>query len=312
VWHVAGIVGNGGFRYLFEGNLQGDPYFALTAEAFQAVGCKKAAEAVRKTLAMFPDSRPQRDIGERLRYYLSRIKGWPTELDMQFFAAHDSLTKCLADFIRSHREAFGHLDRPRARRRLKKRPKPTEEAPKRRSKTGQTLADLPHWARVAFAARCARQVFPLLTQHWLTIPTERSNAVRQAIDLAEQSASEGRPVDGLKDAVLKALMAAGAALASSPEFARGEPRPENANSGTIASFVAKAAEKAAESAQADPDHSLWAALEAQSIATSAANSAGEAGIADALEQDFAKLHRAAAHGLWTDRTTIPPEIWAML
>src|SRR5262245_5321203 len=62
VWYASGIIGNGGFRYLFEGELQGDPHFALTAEAFRATGCKKAAEAVRKTLAMFPNSRPPTDI----------------------------------------------------------------------------------------------------------------------------------------------------------------------------------------------------------------------------------------------------------
>src|SRR5262245_50213526 len=55
VWHVSGIVGNGGFRYLFEGDLQGDPHFALTAEAFRLTGCKKATEAIQKTLAMFPN-----------------------------------------------------------------------------------------------------------------------------------------------------------------------------------------------------------------------------------------------------------------
>src|SRR6266446_5604755 len=55
VWHVSGIIGNGGFRYLFEGDLPGDPHYALTAEAFRITGCKKAAEAVAKTLAMFPN-----------------------------------------------------------------------------------------------------------------------------------------------------------------------------------------------------------------------------------------------------------------
>ena len=46
VWHVSGIIGNGGFRYLFEGNLKGDPHFALTAEAFRVTGCKKASTTV--------------------------------------------------------------------------------------------------------------------------------------------------------------------------------------------------------------------------------------------------------------------------
>ena len=184
VWHVSGIIGNGGFRYLFEGDLKGDPDFALTAAAFQAAGCREAAEAVRKTLAIFPDSRPPTDIEERLRYYLKRIKGWPTDLDRQFFCAQDDLKKCLADYIRSHADAFAHLDTPKVKQPEKKESKSAKEAT-RRKKAGPTLADLPRWARVAFAARCARHVFPLLAQHWPEIPSTRSDAVRSAIDLAE-------------------------------------------------------------------------------------------------------------------------------
>jgi hypothetical protein len=311
VWHVSGIIGNGGFRYLFEGNLKGDPYFALTAEAFRATGCKKAAEAVRKTLAMFPNSRPPRDIGERLRYYLSRINGWPSDMDVQLIEANEDLTKCLADYIRSHADGFGHLDSPQAKRRRKKRPKPVEEAPKRKQKAVPALADLPHWARVAFAARCARQVFPLLAQHWPKVPSKYSNAVRLAIDLTEQSAAEGRAVEGLKDAVPHAVVAAGAALLS-PKFAQGESVPENAYSGTIASFVAKAAEKAGESARADADESFLAAMQAWSFATNAAASAEEEGIGEELTEDFVKLHRTAARDKWTDRTKIPSGIWSML
>jgi hypothetical protein len=311
VWHVSGIIGNGGFRYLFEGDLKGDPDFALTAEAFRATGCKQAAEAVRKTLATFPNSRPPRDVDQRLRHYLSRIKGWPTDLDIQFFKAQDDLKKCLANYVRSHADAFAHLDAPRSKRPRQKQQKPAEETPKRKQ-AGPTLADLPHWARVALAAPCARQVFPLLAQHWPGIPSKRSNAVRRAIDLAEQAAAEGRAVEGLKDAGLHAVMTAGAALASRDEFAQGESRPENAYSGTIASFVAKAAEKAAESARTDADDSLLAAMEAWDFATNAAASAEEGSMAEKLTEDFLKLSRTAARGKWTDRTKVPAEIWSML
>lgn len=311
VWHVSGIIGNGGFRYLFEGSIKGDPYFARTAAAFQATGCKKAAAAVRKTLAMFPNSRPPTDIKERLRYYLKRIKGWPTDTDMQFFEAQDDLKKCLADYIRSHADAYAYLDSPKAKRPQKQRPTLVEATP-RRKKAGPTLADLPRWARVAFAAHCARQVFPLLAKHWPGVPSKRSNALQLAIDLAEQSAAEGGAVEGLKDAVLSAVMAAGAALASRPEFTQGEPRPKDAYSGTIASFVAKAAEKAAESARAEADDSVLAAMEAWDFATNAAAFAEEQGVAEELQKEFIKFHRAAACGKWTDRTKIPPEIWSML
>jgi hypothetical protein len=133
-----------------------------------------------------------------------------------------------------------------------------------------------------------------------------------AIDLAEQSAAKGRAVKGLKDAVLHAVMAAGAALATRPEFAQGESRPEDACSGTIASFVAKAAEKAAECARADADDALLAAMEAWDFATNAAASAEGEGIVKELQENFIKFYRAAVRGKWTDRTKIPSEIWSML
>jgi hypothetical protein len=45
---------------------------------------------------------------------------------------------------------------------------------------------------------------------------------------------------------------------------------------------------------------------------SAADSADEEGVADALKDDFARLQRAAVRGQWTDRTRIPSEIWSLL
>lgn len=68
---------------------------------------------------------------------------------------------------------------------------------------------LPHWTRVAFAARCARRVQPLFAEAWPDATPGRVEAVERAIVLAEQSAAEQMACDGLKDAVLGAVMAAG-------------------------------------------------------------------------------------------------------
>jgi hypothetical protein len=53
-WHAKGVIGNGGFNYLFEGDYGKDPYFAWTAEAFQAIGCSAASEAFQNVLSFFP------------------------------------------------------------------------------------------------------------------------------------------------------------------------------------------------------------------------------------------------------------------
>ena len=219
-----------------------------------------------------------------------------------------TVKQCLADYIRSHADAYGHLDGPKpARAHKKHKPAPAARQQKR---TSASLANVPRWARVAFAARCARQVYPLLAEHWPGIPAKRSRAVRLAIDLAEQSAAAGRAVKGLKDAVMHALITAGSALRGAAERAGDKSAPPDAYSGTIASIVARVAAQAAESAASDGDDALEAASEAWSFAANAAASAEKENLAEQLKEDFAKLYRAAARGKWTDRTKIPSEVWS--
>jgi hypothetical protein len=314
VWHVTGIIGNGGFRYLFEGSLTGDPYFSRTAEAFRAIGCKKAADAFRKALAIFPDSMPQRNIDERLRYYLRRIKGTPTEADRQFFAAMDDVTKCLANYIRSRADDFRNLSDARRDQEEWRQPEPSPQMRREGPKRVPTIADLPQWARVAFAARCARKVLPLRARHWPQSPEKYTHDVRTAIELAELSAGEGRPVDGLNDARTRAVMAAGAALMGESEISglSREDAPADAYSGTIAAHVAKAAENAAECARVQGEDSKFAAMQAWGFAADAASAADEPDIVQELKDDFARLFRVAKRGRWTDRTKVPVEIWSML
>jgi hypothetical protein len=306
VWHVAGIVGNGGFRYLFEGDLKGDPYFALTAKAFRATGCKEAAEAVQKTLAIFPNSRPPKDIDKRLTYYLKRCKSSITDMDRQFFAADGELKKCLANYIRAHSDAFSHLDRPQRKKKLKMSSEREEES-EDESEEYLEIHNLPKWARVAFAARCARQVFPLLLRNWPQVPPERSQPVLWAAELAELSAAEGQARQDIEMAIDETIITAGAAMAMEHESGG----TENAFLGDAARQVAASAQKAAESVQTDGEDSLLAALEAWHYAASAASASDEPGLLETLSQDLVFLHRAAVRGKWTDQTKVPPEIWEM-
>jgi hypothetical protein len=110
VWGAFGVINNGGFQYLFEHRVKGDPDFALSARAFREIGCAEAAEAFERTLALFPGSRPPRDVDRRLRLYNSRIASRPTEMDRQFFRAEASITRSLANYIRTRYGAFRHLE----------------------------------------------------------------------------------------------------------------------------------------------------------------------------------------------------------
>lgn len=68
VWWTMGVVDNGGFQYLFECTLEGDPECELTARAFAVIGCDKAARAIVGATAIFPDGKVIKDHGERQDY----------------------------------------------------------------------------------------------------------------------------------------------------------------------------------------------------------------------------------------------------
>lgn len=314
-WHAAGIIGNGGFNYLFEGCFRGDPYFARTAEAFETIGCKEAAAAFRKALALFPEARPPSDLRRRLELYRGGQGSKRHEIDTQFFGAHAEITKCLARYIRANRQAYEHLlaGRPGKRATVARRKRRKRKTQGQRNAEQPDPAQLPHWARVAFAARCARRVFPLFSIYWPNALPERPEAVVRAIELAERSAAQGRPANGLKEAVTNATMVSGMAIATSlygfPDA--DEPVPADGNAGAKASFVTKVAERAAEAAQVAPSESLEAASDAFRFAWSLCSGKEEALLAS-IYRDLANLCRVARRGRWTDETPVPPSVFDLL
>ena len=60
--------------------------------------------------------------------------------------------------------------------------------------TMEAINGLPHWARVAFAARCVRRVEPLFVATWTQAPAKHVEAVEKAIVLSELSADAAHPV----------------------------------------------------------------------------------------------------------------------
>lgn len=71
VWHSAGLIENGGFRYLFECDFMGDPGFVYTAAAYHRIGALRAYEAFQDAVRQFPGGVLPHDINERLRLYES-------------------------------------------------------------------------------------------------------------------------------------------------------------------------------------------------------------------------------------------------
>lgn len=62
------------------------------------------------------------------------------------------------------------------------------------------IARLPRWAKVAFAARCARRVLPFFDAAWPGAGAEFKYKVDKTLALAEEAAAHASPVQFLDDA----------------------------------------------------------------------------------------------------------------
>jgi len=71
------------------------------------------------------------------------------------------------------------------------------------------LKQLPHWACVAFAARCVRRVWHAIREGDAAAPMLPPHAIESAIALAESSARTGQPQPGAEEAAKAAIMACG-------------------------------------------------------------------------------------------------------
>lgn len=302
-YHALGIIENGGFNYLFEGSFSGDPHFQRTAEAFETIGADNGAAAFRKALALFPDSKPPIDIDERLRIYREGSGERRHEIDVQFWDAGSEVTSKLAAYIRANQGMFA-VSKSASRHRTAKSSARTTP-----SRADVDVAQLPHWARVAFAARCARLVQPLFIENWPNARPERHDAVARAIMLAEQSAAAGRRMPELKEAIMQATIAAGAASMALYGFPmeNREPLPPDGNTGTVAAHVAKVAENAARAAAEAPPDSIEPTRAALSFARDLVGTSSE--LQRTFDNDFGRLCDLAIVNGWTDQTPVLTSVW---
>ena len=107
--HAHGIIGNGGFRYLLEGDFPGDAGFKLTRQAYAEIDAQAAVEAFNEAFAAFPNGEPPQDLAEREKLYLAKFPGFLTPVDKKYFAASAEVEEKLAAYIRAHAAAFNSL-----------------------------------------------------------------------------------------------------------------------------------------------------------------------------------------------------------
>lgn len=154
--------------------------------------------------------------------------------------------------------------------------------------TQEEIAKLPRWARVAFAARCARRALPLFKQHWPAAPDDHLQAVERAVSVAEAPAVRSDVNAATNTAALAGIAAK--------------------DCGALAAYYSAYA-------AAYGTYALIAGgnFGADRAASRAANRSAAAGVPIALlSRDFQNLLDAATRGKWDDTTPVPPSVFGPL
>lgn len=162
----------------------------------------------------------------------------------------------------------------------------------------EAIENLPQWAAVAFAARCARRVQPLLRVYWPQMPGEHTEAVERAIGLAERAAATG--------ARAGAEVEASRAIREAVEAA-GDPDGIAANAAGAAYAAMEACFRAA--------GTRAAAARAAVRAGRAAHTGDERvnmQIIEGIGRDFEHLMKQKELGQWTSETPVPQEVFERL
>jgi hypothetical protein len=109
VWDSSGLIGNGGFHRLFEGDYPGDPGFVYTVAAYKRIGAEATYEALQVAFRQFPGGVLPADIHERLRVFESIPEQTWEEIEGRYYDADKATERCLAQFIREHRSGYEQL-----------------------------------------------------------------------------------------------------------------------------------------------------------------------------------------------------------
>lgn len=158
--------------------------------------------------------------------------------------------------------------------------------------TAEEITQLPRWAQVAFAARCARLAQPVFLKNWPDAPKQHVEAIERAISFAEGSAS-------------------------SPVADRAATRATRATRAARAARTAAADTDAYAAAYAAADAAAYAAAAAYDNTDDAADAAYAASAADILlvpviRQDFERLLGLSQQQQWNDETPVPPSVFGPL
>lgn len=300
------LIENGGFAFLFSRDLDGDPHFVLTAGAFTAIECRAAEEAFHRAFTLFDEGRPPANIERRVYEYLRGDGSNRAEIDDLFWSVGEEIESQLAEFIRSRRDEFIDLDKVSIVPIQKADAEPSGPKDDGEPRLIDRLEQLPHWSRVALAARCAREVLPLFHCHWPNAQPKHLAAVLRCISIAEESAVAARKMTGIRTAQTNALVAIGTAISVvSGKIRPMEGLPVDGNAALIAANAAKVAYQACVTAGIAYRTSFRPAYEAVGGAVEVAQSVGQKKMTKQFTSYLEYIESAAASGNWTHNTPVP-------
>jgi hypothetical protein len=104
VWGAYGILDNGGFQYLFEGDYKPtDPDLRNTRRAFEIVGLPKVVEAFDVAFSAFPESTPPSDPKQRLKTWKAADEELRGRADAAW-SRNSEIVPAVAAFIRRRKK----------------------------------------------------------------------------------------------------------------------------------------------------------------------------------------------------------------
>jgi hypothetical protein len=174
--------------------------------------------------------------------------------------------------------------------------------------TQEEIAKLPRWAQVAFAARCARRVQPLVVFHWPKAPQEHIEAIDAAITLAERSAGDPRSASAT-NAYVAARVVYSAYAINDPNAAAYAARA----AANAAAYAADADVAVASAADATNAYATNAYADAYAAAASAAVNAAASAAANSTHKyiriDFDLLCAVVVRQGFKNETPVSPEVF---
>jgi hypothetical protein len=176
------------------------------------------------------------------------------------------------------------------------------------------LHRLPHWARIAFAARCARLTLPIFEENWPDAGETYHTSYMTSITASERCAANAYV--NQDDFPLSYVSSAVAGRALMPHFCplydvnvEDGPSPKNAKAATLASLAAKVAEYAERTTRSTLEKSIGNAEETFRFTINVAVDADRLDILEQLKKESEILHRYSRKEKWSDTTPVPPEVF---